>query len=64
MNTIIYESNDTTFLGIIEQALMDNNIPYSAIGADTGLASVHLVRISVPKEYAEDAREIVRQLAG
>ena len=63
MGAIIYESNDVTFLGIIEQALTDNEIPYTVIGgADTGLASAHLVRISVPMEYIKEAQEIVNQL--
>ena len=63
MNVIIYESNDITFLGVIEQILMENEIPYTVIGgADTGLAAAHLVRVSVPKEYAEKGKEIVKQV--
>ena len=64
-SVLIYESNDTSLLGIIEQVLNDNAIPYFITGgANTGLASGHLLKISVPKKYFEEAREIIKQLTG
>lgn len=65
MDTIVYESRDTAFLHIIEQALKDHSIPCRVIGgADAGLASSHLVRVSVPEEFKKEAQDLVKQLAG
>jgi hypothetical protein len=63
MDSVVYESNDRTFLFIIEQALADNGIPCTVIGgADIGMMSFRLVRICVPNQYLTEARDIVRQI--
>ena len=65
MDTIVYESRDTTILSMIEEALKDNGIPCRIIGgADVGLASSHLVRVSVSDKFKEEASDIVKQITG
>lgn len=64
MDVIVFESADRLFLGIIEQALTDNGIPYLVTGAaDVGLATVGItILVKVPEQHAEMARDIVLQL--
>lgn len=63
MDSIVFESTDRTFLLIIEQALADNGIPCTVIGAaDVGLMNSRLVRISVPNQFRTEALDIVRQI--
>ena len=60
---LVYESNDLVFLHIIEQALKDNGIPCSVIGANVALGCVHITRIYVDQEFYEQAKIIVEKIS-
>ncbi len=64
MEVTVYEAANSIFLGMIEQALTDNGIPYSVTGAaDVGLATVGTtIVIKVPEKHSTLAKEIVSQL--
>ena len=61
---VVYEAPDTSFLGMIEQLLTDNGIPYTVTGAaDVGLATVGTtIVVKVPDEHSILAKEIISQL--
>ena len=62
METVIFESTNRTILPLIEQALTDSKIPYLVTGAsDIGIID-HVVKIRVPNEFSEKAKEIVNQI--
>ncbi len=64
---VVYESIDATFLGIIEQALKDHNIPFTVTGGsnvEPGLGSPGIpVRISVDQKFVEEAKAIIEQVS-
>ncbi len=64
-NLIVYESNDTTFLPIIEQALKDHNIPFTTTGgADVGVGlGARFIRIFVEPEFVGKAKAIIEQVS-
>lgn len=63
MSKTIYESNDMAFIGLLEQALKDNQIPCSVVGAtDVGLGGPQVAQIVVSDEYASSALEVVKSL--
>jgi len=63
MDKIVYKSNATFFLGIIESVLRENDIPFTVIGgADTGLAAVHEVQVKVPEKYYEVAIVLIEDV--
>jgi hypothetical protein len=63
MDEVIYESNDTSLLGLIEEVFKDNNIPIIVTGAsEIGLASFRPIQVRVSKEHLEEAKNILEQI--
>lgn len=63
MNIVIYKTNTVTFLSMIEQALSDNEIPYTVTGAaDIGIGSNRNIIVSVHESFEDQAVLIVKQI--
>lgn len=65
MDVLVYESIDKIMLGILENALEDNDIFCRTTGgADVGLGGTQTVRIYVSKDDVPEAKKIIATITG